>query len=390
MSNELKGTLRDLAPPGLRHLLPPVFDRPKPNEPHATCDDCAMCKDEDPNADKIKMTALEKSQTFRPDAKCCTYHPTLPNFYVGELLADKDPANDEGRKRVRQKLGERHGVSPFWLRGSRKTRVLLSASRFQGFGKSKALLCPFYTDDHRCSIWPFREAVCSTWYCKHEKGATGRFMWMALKDWLIHIERRLVGWATNEVDPTLADDPMNGARMSLNDIEGKPPSDEEYATMWKDWRGREEELYVATYEKVQSLPPQKALEIMLDPVGRQLLTRVADTHDGVTAGRLSERLVPASVLWRKKYEKGDRIVSYSNFDAQFINTAVMRLLEQFDENETVDELINRMRRDHGMDVPRALIQRLQDFEVLVPPTHDKALKKHLPVTKDEGEKTPAT
>ena len=69
----------------------------------------------------------------------------------------------------------------------------------------------------------------------------------------------------------------------------------------------------------------------------------------------------------------------------------MRLLEQFDENETIDELINRIRRDHGMDVPRALIQRLQDFEVLVPPTHEKALKKQVPAAPakpDEGEKPP--
>src|SRR5687767_1905524 len=83
---------------------------------------------------------------FRPDAKCCTYHPTLPNYLVGALLADPDPALEEGRRRVRDKLAARVGVTPLWLAAPRKTMVLLEASRDTSFGRSRALRCPYYVE----------------------------------------------------------------------------------------------------------------------------------------------------------------------------------------------------------------------------------------------------
>ena len=95
---------------------------------------------------------------FSPDLKCCTYHPTLPNFLVGALFADADPALDEGRRRVRAAIARRAGVSPEWVGPPRKYRVLLEAGRVRGFGRARALVCP-YLDSGRCSIWRHRESV---------------------------------------------------------------------------------------------------------------------------------------------------------------------------------------------------------------------------------------
>lgn len=361
----MSGTLRDLVPPGLRPLLPPVFDRAKPDEPRATCDSCAMA---------TKDESEDERNGFLPDAKCCTFHPTLPNFYVGGLLADENPEGEEGRRRVRTKIAERHGVTPFWIRPPRKTRVFMDATRLSSFGKSKKLLCPYFTADGRCSIWHHREAVCSTWYCKHDRGAAGRRFWMALKDWLIYMERKLSFWAGNEVDPSVKDDGLPRLRITLDDLEDRAPSDDEQRSMWGAWFGREEEFYRECHARVMGLDPQRFIQIVQDKDANMLLAQVADTHDGVTAPRLATHLVPARYLWRKQRDKGESVVTYSNFDAQFVSDALGRLIAEIREGESVDDFIARMRREKGYDVPRALMQKLQDFEVLVPPGHEKAKK----------------
>src|SRR3954454_5365908 len=74
-----------------RPLLPAFFDTEAPAEEKATCGSCAMCPPPGAEGD---------GAYFRPDVKCCTYHPRLPNYLVGALLADDDPALAEGRRRV--------------------------------------------------------------------------------------------------------------------------------------------------------------------------------------------------------------------------------------------------------------------------------------------------
>src|SRR6185295_3147288 len=41
-------TLRQGLPPIYARLLPPLFDTPAPEEPKATCNDCAMCPPQNP------------------------------------------------------------------------------------------------------------------------------------------------------------------------------------------------------------------------------------------------------------------------------------------------------------------------------------------------------
>src|SRR4051812_31514765 len=86
-------SLRDMVPPAHRRLLPVLFDRPAIRESRATCSDCAMCSKGGSPAPGVL--------SFRPDTKCCTYEPTLPNFLVGAILADTSPEMAEGRRRIR-------------------------------------------------------------------------------------------------------------------------------------------------------------------------------------------------------------------------------------------------------------------------------------------------
>ncbi len=109
--------------------------RPRPEEPKATCSNCAMCPPPDP---------VPGVTYFRTDLKCCTYQPQLPNYLVGAILADGDPAMDEGRRRIRAHIATRVGVTARWLAPSGKRTALLRASRASSFGRTTTLRCPYY------------------------------------------------------------------------------------------------------------------------------------------------------------------------------------------------------------------------------------------------------
>src|SRR4051812_30061729 len=117
-------TLRSILPPILEPLLPETFDRPAIDEPRATCSSCAMCEE--------AKNLPAPTGHFRADAKCCTFHPALPNYLLGGLLSDPDPSLEEGRRRVREKIAGRIGVTPQWLSPPRKLRVFLEAARNMG------------------------------------------------------------------------------------------------------------------------------------------------------------------------------------------------------------------------------------------------------------------
>src|SRR5262245_27168269 len=101
-------TLREILPPIYHPLLPSFFDVTPPAEEKATCHACVMVP-------PAGMEAPAGVAYFRPDTKCCTYHPTLANYLVGGLLSDPDPDYAEGQRRVRATLATRIGVKPAFL-----------------------------------------------------------------------------------------------------------------------------------------------------------------------------------------------------------------------------------------------------------------------------------
>jgi Fe-S-cluster containining protein len=87
--------------------------------------------------------------TFRPSLKCCTHHPTLPNFLVGGILA----SGGEGAALVVELL---FPEASRWLK-----------ERPSGFGRDETCRCPFLLEEGRCGIWKHRYSVCATWFCQH-------------------------------------------------------------------------------------------------------------------------------------------------------------------------------------------------------------------------------
>lgn len=156
-----------------------------PSEPRSTCDACVKLA---PPGEP--MGPLH----YHPDTKCCTYLPVLLNFQVGALLDDPEvPA--EGRASVEWRIEQDQGVTPFGLVGHPGYYVRYTD---EAFGKEPALVCPHYLPEQggRCGVWQHRNAICSTWYCRTDKGGPAYSFWrLGLMRFLRAVEDAAAEWA---------------------------------------------------------------------------------------------------------------------------------------------------------------------------------------------------
>jgi hypothetical protein len=355
-------TLRNLLPTLYGPRLPDLFDRPRVEEPRATCSDCAMCDKGAPSPSGLR------TGFFHPEIKCCTYHPTLPNYLVGAALGDTSEGMAVGRERLRKKLVARIGVTPGWLAAPRKQNVLFEAARDTSFGRAESLVCPYYVrDGGKCSIWLYREAICATFFCKHASGQAGRTFWMALKKYMIHVERTLARWAVTAVDPDVIEPDMPMNKLTQEDLEDRPPPSETYERWWRGWVGREEEFYKECTARVQALTADE-LTALVGEDGRELLAVVTEHYQAVTEPHLAPRLQlnPDMPVNPAAADGSVAVIPYSRYDPLVLTQDLYLVLQQFSGREDVSEVIARIFREHEVEVPEALVLSMQQFGVMVP------------------------
>ncbi len=335
---------------------------PLPVESGATCDDCAMCVSSD---GRLPTAAV----TFAPDVKCCSFVPALPNFLVGRILRDEDPAAAHGRRTVEARLAG-PGVTPLGLERP-PTADLLHRAAVNGFGNSTALLCPHF-DGGRCGIWRHREAVCATWFCRFDRGAAGLAFWHALRRVLATVEADVARWCALEVGvdperlaaslPRLDGDAAQ-AGPAWVEVEGRrDPA--LHAQRWGAWAGRERELYLAcaaAADRLQGADVARlgggALALRVE-LARRLLARLAAPR--AAPARL--RVAPFQVVTMRA--GGVRVTTFSPLDALDLPSALVALLPLFDGRPTV-EVLAELRTTHGVELTPDLLGRLLDWQVLV-------------------------
>jgi len=175
----------DYLPPLYRHLLPALFRQGIPTESLSTCRRCAMCRRPGQRRDPgVKY--------FRPDARCCTFYPSLPNYLAGALLEDRSAGQEEGRQRVRRLIARGTGAGLLGLEAppARQRRYARLGDR--GFGRMRSLLCPYFRPGaNDCSIWGFRNGTCATYFCCPVRGVHGASFWEAVYHYLTVLERAL-------------------------------------------------------------------------------------------------------------------------------------------------------------------------------------------------------
>lgn len=364
-------TLRKKLNPLYAQLFDDVFDRPEVVETRATCDTCAMC-----DQGQLAPVAMDY---FAPDAKCCTYHPALPNYAVGAILADTGEELAEGRKRLRARIAARIGVTPGFIAPPRKYNVIYSAGRGNGFfGRAKSMLCPYFDveNDGRCTVWQYREAVCSTYFCKHTGGKPGFLFWDVLKSYLSHVERGLSHFSALSVDPAMSEPTGDRFSLTKEDIEDLPPNDADYAQYWGGgkWVGREEEFYIACYEKVRGLSRKEFAQNMDEsPDGRALLAKLAERYDAIPAKETPSSLVLVRGDQLRKRVTDDAVIvaTYNAFDAFSIEKELFEVLGMLKPEETLEQNLARLDKEHDVQLAPELLHYLFVHGVLVEPEASK-------------------
>lgn len=159
-------------PPAVFALAPELRDLPPPPE---TASDCANC----PMVEREGEVDPELRARFHPILRCCTYQPLLHNFLAGRALRRGGP----GAVQVRARIEDRDGVTRWGIYPQKVYLRAAEASGPAGFGRDEARRCPYWVPDGlHCSIWQDRNAVCRSWFCRHDGGLRGRDQWNARRD----------------------------------------------------------------------------------------------------------------------------------------------------------------------------------------------------------------
>lgn len=222
--------------PGVwRYLFPKDFDWFKlPAERHATCDDCY----------KVKLG------DFRDDCRCCTYFPELVNFMLG--LALKSDSRDAVLPLVQKRYVLPLGMVPTPLRYHR-TIIAYAGERF---GQEKWMLCPFVEPStFHCGIYPFRNSICSTFFCTNDHGKAGDNFWGRAQDLVGLVETSLAQWCMDNVGLSHQAycsqlDELSADVAAMTEPDTLAWSEHAYVALWGDWFGREMEFLEACAELV--------------------------------------------------------------------------------------------------------------------------------------------
>lgn len=155
---------------------------------------------------------------YARSTKCCTFLPQLPNFSIGAILEQQPQRIEVGPAQLRTPMG-------LLARAQHEDRYRTMVAE-GGFGRDTSMRCPYYEQaSGGCGIWAFRDAQCSTWFCRHEHGQRSSDLWAAVRGMLAGVEGALTLWCVREHGLAVVD--------AAHDDQGA----------WGRWWGREAEFY---------------------------------------------------------------------------------------------------------------------------------------------------
>jgi hypothetical protein len=358
-------------------VLPPLYagwmdellGGPIPAETEATCENCAMCT-EGPHR------PAGSDYLFDPKTKCCTYIPELPNFLVGRILSDDDPALAAGRASVEKRLSEGLAVSPMGIGRSPTQRFMYAlTAQTQAFGRNPDLRCPHYIEGQagNCGIWRHRNSICATWFCKYVRGAVGAHFWRSLLQLLVTAEVNLIQWCICELD--LGEGSLQrvlgapGPDVPRSDpiCEGELDGRADEATrraVWGKWFARERAFFVECARRVEGLSWREVAGLCGTQMRvQELLVRRA--YEQLLSDALPPALRGGSFQIVKGGRTHTRVRTYSPLDPLDVPRAVMEALPFFDGRPT-EAAVREIAMQKGMYLDESLLRKLADFQILVP------------------------
>lgn len=354
MTGEINGSsiFKDL-PEVYGSLLPDFFQSEVPQESLSTCNNCAMvCRDKNKDITQLAM------RPFQEDKKCCTYHPSLPSYLVGGALTESSP---EGVKRLKNAITKKIGVTPFGINAPNVYNILYK-NQSGGFGNSENLLCPYFLKESgNCSIWKFRESVCSTYFCKYVAGSSGKRFWTDVKKYLQHVEQCLVQYLAKEagLDYFLRVVPEfknQNTQLTAQELDGLPPMN--YNEMWGTWNGKEEEFYKWSFEKVTKMSRNTFDEIC--GIRQKVLLK------NLEVGRTEMIDIPEYLKvhkdWLPVEGQVSKIIHYKSIDIQF--ELPSQVLNAFNEGKSKSEVLKKLNDKEGFEIEESLLISLFQYGIL--------------------------
>lgn len=342
-----------------------------PVERQATCDRCVMLAPAPASRSPgPRRPAGDGAVYFEPRIKCCTYVPVLPNFLVGRILLDRTAASAAGRASVEARIAAGIGVTPAGLEQP-PAQALLYRNAPAAFGRSLALRCPHYrADSGTCGIWRHRPSACATWFCKYGRGAVGERFWLALRRLLEQVEASLAAHCVLRLDPGVealagvvdAPRPEADPGLSAGDLDGVADAGGHRAR-WGRHAGRERDFYEASARLVEGLTWSDVRRVggaEVELAAALVRARFRALRSTALPDRLRLGPVESTPLDRDQV----RVTSYRAYDPLVIPRTLFDALHRFDGRPTGAALA-AIAAEAGLEVDRAVVQRLADFEVLV-------------------------
>jgi len=325
-------------PPLYRRWVGQILNQDVYSEPRTTCDNCPMCKNVYPPA--------QQDSRFNVDTKCCTYQPVIPNYLIGGLLTDHDPSLNEVKEEFLTRLSN-YNITPLGIAPTYSTWFFFN---LRPFGKHKELLCPFYLEHSGglCGIWKYRNATCSTYFCKHERGAVAWRFWRKLEDTLFAAEKKIALDCAINLKVII---PENAA-----DIRERT---------WGNWTFREAEFYINCWNMVHPLRWEEIMRIggaELESLVEELKIRFNDFQ----LKELPEILKKGKFRSEQVTEDSTRVWSYSSANSIDLPTNIVQALECFDGRPN-SEVLNQLKSEKGITIDDDMLQTLSDYEILVQP-----------------------
>ena len=310
---------------------------PLPAETKATCDNCAMLP---------QPTTGPGAIVFNPDTRCCTYEPALPNYRVGLILSDENADLADGRRTVEERMRTPSLTTPWGLHVSTTRFNRLYKYRANGFGRDATVTCPHFIEG-RCGIWRHSPSRCSTWFCKHDRGATGWYFWNELDQLLREIDKGIGLWCAAElqIDARRLEALLQGP--GTLDAEAEPGR---HLGLWGDWVGREAEFYKACAERVQSLGWDDLVRIC----GTSLVDHsklVLAAYTAVTSQAIPEHPLMGLVRIEGLDAAKHSVLTYSLYDPLRMSPELFDVLQHFDGRPT-GEVLEEIRIERGVVLER--------------------------------------
>lgn len=327
------------------------FQSDIPRESLSTCNNCAMvCRDKEKDISKLSM------KPFQEDKKCCTYYPSLPSYLVGGALMEASP---EGVRRVKEIIKQKIGVTPFGLI-TPKIYSVLYKNQSNGFGNSEKLLCPYFIKESgNCSIWKFRESVCSTYFCKHVAGPSGSQFWTDVKKYLSHTEQSLVQYLAKEAGLDYfmkVDTEIQNSSLTAEELDGLPSKD--YEKIWGEWNGREEEFYKWAFQKVKEVSKSTFSEI--SGVREKVLLNNIELRRTEMLGMPEYLKIHSD--WLPKRGEISKMIHLKSIDIQFELPSMV--LTAFDGERSTSEVLRNLDENGGIEIESSLVLSLYQYGVL--------------------------